>query len=288
MAKKVKAAAVCTPVRLPDDDLPAAAAYACEVNPANAPARALDLSPSFLTALTSAYWGPGGVDLSVGFLEQTPNDLRDRILSHMSAWGDFANVKFRWSQQAQSADVRITRSQQGYWSYLGTQIRQIRKGAPTMCLQAFTMKTPESEYRRVVRHETGHTLGFPHEHMLPAIIALLDEQKVIEYFGRTQGWRESEVRAQVLTPLDPAKIITTDRADQVSIMTYQLPGQITKSGQPILGGDDFSDLDRQFAARLYPKAVAPPPPPPPPTGGKLTVQLVIDPATRTVESASVA
>jgi len=53
----------------------------------------------------------------------------------------------------------------GYWSYLGTDILHIPKNRPTMCLENFSMDTLESEYKRVVRHETGHTLGFPHEHM---------------------------------------------------------------------------------------------------------------------------
>ena len=40
-----------------------------------------------------------------------------------------------------------------------------------MNLEAFTMQTPDSEFHRVVRHEAGHTLGFPHEHMRKAIVA---------------------------------------------------------------------------------------------------------------------
>ena len=53
----------------------------------------------------------------------------------------------------------------GYWSYLGTDVLHIPVDQQTMNLQGFTERTPESEYRRVVRHETGHTMGFPHEHM---------------------------------------------------------------------------------------------------------------------------
>ncbi len=49
------------------------------------------------------------------------------------------------------------------------------------------MSTPESEYRRVVRHETGHTLGFPHEHMRKELVARLDPQKCYIYYRRF-GW----------------------------------------------------------------------------------------------------
>src|SRR5207248_2959407 len=104
-------------------------------------------------------------------------------------------------------------------------------------LQGFTMSTPESEYKRVVRHETGHTLGFPHEHMRRALVARIDPEKAYEYFERTQGWPRSVVDQQVLTPLDETSLMGTP-ADETSIMCYQLPGSITRDGRPIIGGLD--------------------------------------------------
>lgn len=76
----------------------------------------------------------------------------------------------------------------------------------TMNLQAFTMGKSESEYKRVVRHETAHTLGFPHEHMRRQLVARIDPDKAYEYFLRTQGWPKPVVDAQVLTPLDDRTI----------------------------------------------------------------------------------
>ena len=97
--------------------------------------------------------------------------------------------------------IRIARQggeRGGYWSYLGTDVLHIPKNEPTMNLEEFSMSTPESEYHRVVRHETGHTLGFPHEHMRKELVDKIDSSKAIEYFERTQGWSEEEVRQQVL------------------------------------------------------------------------------------------
>ena len=51
-----------------------------------------------------------------------------------------------------------------------------------MNLQGFTMNTPEAEYRRVVRHEAGHTLGFLHEHMRRELVARIDPEKAYEYY----------------------------------------------------------------------------------------------------------
>jgi hypothetical protein len=121
-------------------------------------------------------------------------------------------------------------------------------------LEAFTMQTPESEFHRVVRHETGHTMGFPHEHMRKELVALIDPQKAIAFFGQTQGWSADEVQAQVLTPLEDNSIMGTPEADQTSIMCYQIPGSITKDGNAILGGTDIDPLDFQFAAKIYPPA----------------------------------
>jgi hypothetical protein len=152
------------------------------------------------------------------------------------------------------AQVRIARTEgAGYWSYLGTDILSISAGQPTMNLDSFTMQVPESEFHRVIRHETGHTLGCPHEHMRRELVDRIDEDKAIEYFGETQGWTPEEVRQQVLTPLEDGSLIATSHADPNSIMCYQIPGTITKDGQPILGGIDIDESDFQFMASIYPK-----------------------------------
>jgi hypothetical protein len=63
------------------------------------------------------------------------------------------------------------------------------------------------------------------------------------------------VNQQVLTPLSQDSIIGTP-PDQDSIMCYQLPGSITKSGEPIRGGSDINATDFAFAGRIYPKVLA--------------------------------
>src|SRR5262245_33808473 len=89
-------ARTCSIRRLPNELLVAAAAKAVELNPANAPALqfapGVAIEPEHLAVLTSKYWGTGGVHLTVQFLDNPPADLRARLLSHMNAWGAFANV----------------------------------------------------------------------------------------------------------------------------------------------------------------------------------------------------
>ena len=176
----------------------------------------------------------------------------------MNAWGKTANVEFVASNT--DPKVRIARLDQppemsGYWSYVGTEILSIPKDEPTLNLEGFTMSTQESEFHRVVRHETGHTLGFPHEHMRRQLVAKIDPEKAIEYFGQTQGWSADDVRQQVLTPLEDSSLLETGHADSHSIMCYQIPGILTKDGKPIVGGLDIDKMDYAFAASCYPKNV---------------------------------
>jgi hypothetical protein len=150
--------------------------------------------------------------------------------------------------------VRIARTPgDGYWSYLGTDVLSIDPSEPTMNLDSFSMETEESEYKRVVRHETGHTMGFPHEHMRRELVDKIDRDKAIKFFQDTQGWPEDEVIQQVLTPIEESSLRGTAHADPNSIMCYQIPGSITKDGKPILGGTDIDSLDYSFAGQIYPK-----------------------------------
>lgn len=139
--------------------------------------------PEHIAVLTTKYWGAGGVYLTVGFLDDAPADLRGRILWHMNAWSATANVQF--VETNTDPQVRIARTQgSGYWSYLGTDILSISADQPTMNLDSFTMDTPDSEFYRVVRHETGHTLGFPHEHMRRELVDRIDPDKAIPFFAQ--------------------------------------------------------------------------------------------------------
>jgi hypothetical protein len=252
-------AAVCTPKALPLELQVRAAQTAAAENPVNSPvfgflpqddqevARAI-ANPLSIAVLTSKYWGPARRTLTVSFMESTPADLRNRILFHMNAWQ--CGIRFVFTQS--TGQIRISRGGGGYWSYLGTDVRHISPNRPTMNLQGFTMATPDREFFRVVRHETGHTLGFPHEHMRRQIVALIDREKAYAYFWRTQRWDRATVDAQVLTPLEDRSIMATP-PDQTSIMCYQLPGEITRTGRPILGGLDINATDRAFCQRIYPR-----------------------------------
>jgi hypothetical protein len=265
MAKKkaiVEEVVSCTIKQLPEEEQYAAALAAIDENPANEPTRQamamVDLPEAKrIAALTSKYWRSGSVKLGVSFMDGGSQELKDRIMAHMNAWGQRANIKFLSASSAM-AQVRVVRTpDDGYWSYLGTDILQIPVGQPTMCLDSFTMQTPEAEYLRVVRHETGHTLGFPHEHLRKAIIERLDRAKTIAYFRTQYGWSERDTVSNVLRAEAEENLVATP-IDESSIMAYWLPGSITKDGKPVVGGKDINDVDHSLATKLWPVASPPP------------------------------
>ena len=255
---------VCRPKSLPLHKLPAAEQRAIEVNPENAAERRVVTrstigrrgGPRRIAVVIARKWPATGVRLSVSFLDTPSAALRSRILLHMNAWGQQANVRFSETQGV--GQVRIARLDRpddmaGYWSYVGTEILEAEEDEPTLNLDSFTMRVSEAEFRRVVRHEAGHTLGFDHEHMRSDVVKRIDRAKAFAFFDKDQGWSRKEVEEQVLTPLSKRSIMGTKESDPLSIMCYQLPGEIMKDGKPIPGGEDINPTDFAFARTLYPK-----------------------------------
>jgi hypothetical protein len=248
----------CSVRQLPTRLLFKSAEVAVRLNPPNAPAFGYTAavaggvfrSPLAAAVATAKYWGPKPRKLTVSFMEQTAAVLRRRIVSHLNAWTKTGDVEFVETQGV--GRVRISRGGGGYWSYLGSDILLIPQDEPTMNLEGFTMATSEREYRRVVRHEAGHTLGLEHEHMRKELVSKIDPQKAYKYFLETQGWDKDTVDQQVLTSLDDASIMATP-PDEDSIMCYQLPGEITFDGEPIPGGTDINANDYAFIGKIYPK-----------------------------------
>lgn len=252
----------CTIKTLPPESVLAAAEAAIEINPANALslqtlheiAPDVEIGPAHLTLLTRKYWGRAGVRLTVGFLESTRPEVRKRILSHMNAWNRYADVSF--VETTTDPQVRIAMAggrDGGFWSYLGTDIRQVPRDQPTMNLEGFTAGTPEAMFTRIVRHETGHTLGFPHEHLRKEIVERIDREAAIAYFRRRHGWSPQQTIHNVLTPLATSAITADAAPDRDSIMCYELDASIMRDGVRVEGGADISPADARFIATLYPK-----------------------------------
>lgn len=56
----------------------------------------------------------------------------------------------------------------------------------------------------------------------------------------------------MLTPIEESSLLGTEPGPN-SIMCYQIPGILTRDGEPIIGGRDIDPSDAPFAAKIYPK-----------------------------------
>lgn len=253
-----------------------ASVRALEESPANRPiiteikgAEKFSLTPSRIAILTSKWWGAKRTELPTAFSENTSTELRNKLLKFMNRWSDRGTVRIKFVHSSTDPIIRVSRGAGGFWSYLGVDALGIPANEPTLNLESFTVKTPESEWLRVVPHEAGHALGAIHEHQRAEIVERLNAQAVIREFKRTQGWSAEEIRQQILTPEPESALTGSPHTEETSIMAYSFGGNLTKNGKPILGGSDITDMDYEYMAKIYPSSVEPPVEPLP-VGGEQT------------------
>lgn len=198
---------------------------------------------------TQRRW-PNGMALRIHFIDGDPAVQR-RVEEIVVEWGQYANVKFAFGAGPE-AEIRIAfKPNWGSWSYMGTDcsLPQLA-GRPTMNLGWLTPTTPDVEYRRVVLHEFGHALGLVHEHLSPSAEIPWDEQKVIAYYKRTNGWDENYTRSNVLAR---SKADAFTHFDPHSIMLYPVPKELTRGGFEIpWSNSELSALDKEFIGKMYP------------------------------------
>lgn len=218
-----------------------------------------------LALLKDKQWKGNGVRLRVTFIDKpVPNlPLRQKIVKAMNTWSEFCNVRFTLVDDLIGPEVRISFTGKidgvdhpGYWSKVGTDILNADYRHPTMMLTNFEVKSKQSDwyFRRTVPHETGHTLGFMHEHLRPELVDRIDEKKAIEYYGRPPNkWSPTRTKGNVLKPLDMSLYNATAEADVHSIMCYSIDKAILKPGTGgIYGGDEFTKWDKEHSASIYP------------------------------------
>ena len=205
-----------------------------------------------IAGLTELFWEPG-TTLKIRFLEGDPQVIA-KVKEKFNLWLNYANsLNFEYVDSG-DADVRVAfKEGGGHWSYLGKDIKTIPMNEPTMNLGWRHESQPDDEeIERVAVHEMGHTLGFIHEQSQPKANILWDEDKVYEFFGRTQGWDKEMTFHNVLERYSE-RITKFSDYDPLSIMHYEIPGFLLKNGQDIVGGTKLSNSDKAFSEELYGK-----------------------------------
>lgn len=162
-------------------------------------------------------------------------------------WTQHANLKFAFDD-APNADIRISfDSNDGAWSYVGTDGRGVPANEATMNLGFMDGGT--------TAHEFGHAIGLAHEHQNPAGGIQWNEEVVIRECAKSPNfWDEATTRHNILRKYSADQVNGT-AFDPKSIMLYFFPSDWTLNGIGTDANEVLSDIDKLFVAgaKMYPK-----------------------------------
>jgi hypothetical protein len=182
----------------------------------------------------------------VKFLGGTSKE-QTKVREQAGWWMEVANLRFEFDDAA-NAEIRIAFDQNdGAWSYIGTDCREIPVDEPTMNLGFLDGGT--------AAHEFGHAIGLAHEHQNPAGGIQWNEAVVIGECAKSPNfWTEEVTRHNILDKYTADQIMGTD-FDPESIMLYFFPATWTLNGIGTKENDVLSRMDKEFVAgaKMYPK-----------------------------------
>ncbi len=186
-----------------------------------------------------------GSTLQVRFLGGT-SAQHDLVKEQAGWWTQHANLDFDFNNSP-NAEIRIAFDpNDGAWSYVGTDAREISMNAPTMNLGFTDGGTPA--------HEFGHAIGLHHEHQNPDGGIVWNEPVVIQALsGPPNFWSVDQIRHNVLNKYSVDQIRGTE-FDPDSIMLYFFPVEWTLNGIATKDNEVLSKMDKDFiaSAQAYP------------------------------------
>ncbi|KAF7555207.1 hypothetical protein G7Z17_g2398 [Cylindrodendrum hubeiense] len=215
-----------------------------------------EFEPIELAVAIKKRW-KNGRTLRVKFINGSDR-LKGKVRQYSIIWSQYANIKFKFVDSG-DAEIRINTNpnyrdnSRAHWSFVGTDSLTAPPGEPTMNFGMFDENTEDGEFRRVILHEFGHALGCHHEHQSPAAKAIWNEQLVIDAMRKAHGWLPERVRRNILDPYNNADTFNT-KLDPKSIMGYTFPASWTKNRVVFSPGNNLSEMDKRFIARIYPGA----------------------------------
>jgi hypothetical protein len=162
-------------------------------------------------------------------------------------WTAVANLNLVFDNAA-GAEIRIAfDGNDGAWSYLGTDCRDIPLNEATMNLGFMDGGT--------CAHEWGHAIGLAHEHQNPAGGILWNEEVVIREMAKSPNFWDAETTRHNILQRYRADQINGTAFDPQSVMLYFFPADWTTNGIGTQANETLSALDQQFiaGAKMYPR-----------------------------------
>lgn len=205
--------------------------------------------------LTNVAWKAGD-KIAISFLNGT-SAQKKHVKNVAQTWLKYANLKFVWKTgpaAALQSDVRITfNTDEGSWSYMGTQARSIPKNEATMNF-GWLPQRPQPSDRGTILHEFGHMLGLGHEHQNPNKGLTWRREVVIEALsGEPNYWSLDSIESNVLSrySANDSEIVATN-FDPDSIMLYFFPATWNAEGFETRENHKLSAKDKANIAAMYP------------------------------------
>ncbi len=213
-----------------------------------------------LATYTDKMWEPGqtitvGFDITGGSIDQI-----DLVKRYAKEWELFANIKFEFQNNGNGI-IRVGFKPTGSWSYIGRDALSISTGQTTMNF-GWLGSVNNAFARQVILHEFGHALGFIHEHQRVDATISWDKEKVYAYYSQPPNNWTREMTDQQIFQKYALNATNYSAYDQLSIMQYPVPADLTTDGSRIDWNLDLSPTDKQYASLYYPF----PPNPPTATG----------------------
>jgi len=210
-------------------------------------------SPFEAAVLAQKLWKAGRT-LRIRFLDGDPA-VHAKVEAVAQEWTRHANIKLQFGNDS-AAEIRISFTQPGYWSALGTDAlveEFFGANEPTMNFGGFSTATPESEYQRVVLHEFGHALGCIHEHQNPSAGIRWNKEVVYRDLGGPPNfWPRETVDHNVFRAYG-RDITQFTSFDPKSIMLYAFPQAWTLDGMTFPSNSQLSQTDKEFIKSRYPQ-----------------------------------
>jgi hypothetical protein len=219
----------------------------------------LNLSPNPALQMSmerGKYWQVGQ-DVKCRFLDGSKTQ-RTKVEAIAHEWEQYTTVKLKFVATG-AAEVRISfQADPGSWSAVGTDAlveQYFAKSAPTMNYGWLRDDTDQAEYRRVVLHEFGHSLGAIHEHQSPTATALQwDAAAVYKAFGGPpNNWSKKAIDHNILERYSKTQT-NSSKFDPKSIMLYHFPPELFTDHQGTGNNGELSKTDKTFMKSQYHKA----------------------------------
>ncbi len=173
--------------------------------------------------------------------------------TRVESWLEYANLKVEFGA-ARDAKIRVAFDRPGGWSFLGTDCLDVPPDEPTVNFGWLDESTPPTEIDRVVLHEFGHVLGLQHETGNPASTIEWDRRVVYSQLqGPPNYWPRETIDTVFFAIWPPGYFPVHKVFDPHSIMMVPGDAKFVRNGKPPGWNLRLSELDKQFAAALYPQ-----------------------------------